>query len=290
MVTNDPRGRFEKLGERALVRIDGADAETFLQGLITCDVEGLEPGRAAFGALLTPQGKILFDFFLIRTASGYLADVAASIAADFARRLTFYRLRAKVEFALEEKSLVVACWQNRPATGGLCVADPRISEMGWRIYGGEAQDCAPGDYLGHRVALGMPAGGEDYPYGDTFPHEALMDQFRGVDFAKGCFVGQEVVSRMQHRGTARKRVVMVSAVALLPPPGTEIRAGATALGQLGSVSENRGLALVRLDRAAREMAAGNAVIAGETVVELALQRFVDYGWPETAATQSPPRA
>jgi tRNA-modifying protein YgfZ len=291
MEQNNLQCLSEVLNDRALVRIGGADAETFLQGLFTCDLEDLEPGHAAFGALLTPQGKILFDFFLIRMADGYLADVASSIAADFVRRLNFYRLRARVEFSMVENTTVLACWQKRPETdGALCVADPRMAEMGWRLYGDAAPDCAAGDYLAHRVSLGMPSGGEDYAYGDTFPHEALMDQFRGVDFSKGCFVGQEVVSRMQHRGTARKRVVMASAETKLPAPGTEIRAGSTVLGQLGSVSQNHGLALVRLDRAAREIASGNAVRAGEIVLKLGLQSFVNYDWPQPAQSQSPSQA
>jgi tRNA-modifying protein YgfZ len=288
MEKNNHQCLSEVLNERAVVRIDGDNATAFLQGLVTCDVEDLEPGQAAFGALLTPQGKILFDFFLIRLEEGYLADVAASQAADFIRRLNFYRLRAKVGFLLEETTAVVACWQNRPRVEGtLCITDPRLAEMGWRLYGGHAPDCAAGDYLAHRISLGMPSGGEDFAYGDTFPHEALMDQFRGVDFSKGCFVGQEVVSRMQHRGTARKRVVMVAAETPLPMPGTEIRAGATVLGYLGSVSQNRGLALVRLDRASREMAAGNGAMAGETDAKLMLQNFVNYGWPQPAPDHSP---
>lgn len=269
------------LPDRALVRIAGDDATKFLQGILTCDVEKLAVGAAAFGALLTPQGKILFDFFLIRLGDcEYLADVASNLAQDFIKRLTFYRLRASVQFEQIDNLRVFAVWNSRPVPDdAVAVADPRHPDMGWRLYADRKPGGPTGDFHAHRIAVGMPEGGFDYTYGDTFPHEALMDQFHGVDFAKGCFVGQEVVSRMQHRGTARKRIVRVEAKRMLPAPGTEITGSGKPIGLLGSVDGYHGLAMLRLDRAAKAMAGGEPVRAGDVDLEPKLQSFVNFDWP-----------
>lgn len=274
------------LHDRAVLRVAGADALKFLQDLITNDVAKLSERDACHAALLTPQGKILFDFFVVRTAEGFLLDMRADQRDALAKRLTFYRLRAKVEID-PVPHRVIAWWgegagDERP--DGLCAAtalataspqdarggfrDPREPAMGWRMIvpatpdieedGADADAAGLGAYHAHRIAVGVAEGGLDYAFGGAFPHEANFDLKHGVDFTKGCFVGQEVVSRMQHRGTARKRIIAVAAQdADEPLPGPalahEVRAGAALLGTLGSVSGDQGLALIRVDRLA-EMA------------------------------------
>ncbi len=141
---------------------------------------------------------------------------------------------------------------------------------------------AAGDYEAHRISMGMPEGGLDYAYGDTFPHEALMDQYGGVDFKKGCYVGQEVVSRMQHRGTARSRVVMVGADEL-PAAGTEIIADGKPCGKMGSSAGGKGLALLRLDRVKDALDNGGAVLAGGTNISVSIQPWAKFGWPQAGS-------
>jgi hypothetical protein len=276
--------RTAELEGRTLVAITGTDAAHFLQNLVTCEVEALATGQVAFGALLTPQGKILFDFFLLRTGEGFIADVDAAVADDFIRRLGFYKLRAKVTVERADPALRVhAIWGGLPpGLPGTLVADPRLQEMGYRQYGHEAFGLATGDYHGHRIALGMPQGGLDFAYGDAFPHEALMDQFGGVDFKKGCYVGQEVVSRMQHRGTARSRVVMVSGEGL-PARGAEISAGGKACGVMGSSGGVQGLAMLRLDRVKDALDAGIPVMAGESLLAVSIQPWAKFSWPQAGS-------
>ncbi|MCB1465536.1 MAG: folate-binding protein YgfZ [Nitratireductor sp.] len=279
--------KFARLTTRALIRVGGEDAAKFLQALITCDVDHLAPGQAHFGALLTPQGKILFDFFVVRSEDGFLVDVDARMRDDLVKRLNFYKLRAKVEIAPAGEAMqVFAVWDGEAQGGGIAFPDPRLSEMGTRFYGEAAPQGEEADYDAHRLVLGMPEGGVDYAYGDTFPHEALMDQFDGVDFAKGCYVGQEVVSRMQHRGTARKRVIMVEREADgggLPDAGTAIEAvgeaGGKNVGVMGSSLSGRGLAMLRLDRVAGAQAAGTPLMAGKETITARLQPWVKFGWP-----------
>jgi tRNA-modifying protein YgfZ len=278
------QGKVSHLSDRSLIRIAGVDASDLLHRIITCEVSALPQGKSAFGALLTPQGKILFDFFLIRDTDGFIADIAHEHAEAFIKRLNFYRLRAKVDIApLEEDIQVFACWNEAPdAVDGLLTTDPRLGEMGWRVYGKMTPNADVDSYHAHRIALGMPAGGFDFSYGDAFPHEVLMDQFRGVDFVKGCYVGQEVVSRMEHRGTARKRIVMVSSGKALPPSGTQIRAGNKPAGTLGSTSGAAGLALARLDRIAAAKNGGETIVADEVPLEVKLPPYVNFGWPQAA--------
>jgi len=266
------------LSDRAIVRVTGSGARAFLQGLITNDIDKAKPGNAIHAGLLTPQGKILFDFFVVPSADGFLLEVARATAAELMQRLGFYKLRAQLDIAEDASLTVAAAWGTPPPLplGAIAYADPRQPALGFRILlpAGTsigALGCAVSaddDYHAKRIALGVPEGGRDYAYGDTFPHEALSDQLDGVDFDKGCFVGQEVVSRMQHRGTARKRVVRVEGEATLPPFATEITAGGNSIGTLGSVSGRFGLALVRVDRAEEAIAAGQAMRAGD--VNLAL--------------------
>jgi hypothetical protein len=266
------------LSDRAVVRVVGPGAHAFLQGLITNDINKAKPGSAIHAGLLTPQGKILIDFFVVPAADGFLVDAPKSKAAELVRRLGFYRLRAQVQIVDDPSFTVAAAWGRAPQLpeGAVAYADPRLPELGQRILllaGTNAGDlgCAlatEDEYHAKRIALAVPEGGRDYAYGDTFPHEAMFDQLDGVDFKKGCFVGQEVVSRMEHRGTARKRIVGVEGEHPLPPSGTEIMAGSTPIGTLGSVSGRSGLALLRLDRAEEAQAAGLPLRTGDMTIAL----------------------
>lgn len=262
------------LSDRAVLRVEGETARAFLQGLVTCDVDTLAPGRAAYGALLTPQGKIIVDFLLTEAEDGaFLFDLPAALAADFAKRLTLYRLRAKIAIAPVAGAAVVAVWGESHDVGGPVLArfeDPRAPGLGARALLAASPDL-PADgraaYDAHRIALGVPAGGVDFPYGDTFPHDANLDLLRGVDFEKGCYVGQEVVSRVQHRGSARRRIVPVT-LAGAAEPGMPVMAGEVPVGTLGSVAGARALASLRLDKVADAGAAGLVLRAGGAGVTL----------------------
>ncbi len=273
------------LPDRGVIIVTGADAEKLLQSVITGDMELLREDRTALHAgLLTPQGKILFDFFVVRCGHGYFIETGLEQVPDLLKRLKMYKLRADVELTdVSGAYSVVAVWGDgagevMSASGGIAFADPRLAAMGFRVllptdsdgWPGELRGEAvrPEEYQAMRVALGVPEAGKDYQLGQTFPHEALFDQLGAVSFTKGCFVGQEVVSRMQHRGTARKRVVPVVGTEPLPEPGSEVRAGSSLIGTLGSVSGNAALGMLRLDRAAEAMAEGEALKAGEVAIRI----------------------
>jgi folate-binding protein YgfZ len=282
------------LSDRAVVRVSGPAASSFLQGLITNDIDKAKPGGAIHAGLLTPQGKILFDFFVVPAGEGFLLETAKAKAAELVQRLGFYRLRAQVEIAEDPAFTVAAAWGEpaRLADGAIAYADARLPALGQRILLPAGTSLgnlgcsltSEDEYHAHRIALGVPEGGRDYAFGDAFPHEAMFDQLAGVDFNKGCFVGQEVVSRMEHRGTARKRIVGVEGEGLLPPSGTDITAGGTSFGTLGSVSGSSGLALLRLDRAEEAKAAGHPLRAGEVTVGLRIPAWARFNTPAPAAT------
>ena len=272
------------LHDRGVVAVTGADASPFLDGLVTCAIDRVRPGEPRFGALLSPQGKILFDFLVNRREAedGFLLDVARVFAPDLVRRLSLYKLRAKV--AVEDRSeahAVHAGWDAATPEGA--APDPRLAALGWRaILPADAPgaDAEPDDYHARRIRLGVPEGGRDFLFGDAFPHEALMDQLRGVDFDKGCYVGQEVVSRMQHRGTARSRIVPLAYVeGFVAEAGVEVVAGERALGRTGTALRGHGLALLRLDRVAEARAAGLPIRAGGLDVTVDLPAFATFGWP-----------
>lgn len=280
-----------KLPDRTVIEIGGADAEQFLQGLITNDIEQTRDGRAIHAALLTPQGKILFDFLVVAHGTGFLLDCRREIAADLSKRLTFYRLRAAVEISDRSDAMSVhAIWDGEPAATaeGVIFADPRLPALGHRLIALSAQDAlkawcneAPADvYHAHRIALGVSEGGLDYPLGDTFPHEADYDQLGGIDFAKGCFVGQEVVSRMEHRGTARKRIVPVEGETALTS-GAEITANGSTIGSVGSVAGDKALAMIRLDRAEKALGAGNTLQADGVAITLVQPAWATFTVPGT---------
>jgi folate-binding protein YgfZ len=274
------------LPDRGVVKVSGADARDFLNGLVTTDVALLRPGLGRFGALLTPQGKIVVDFLITEAPAGhgggFLLDCPRALAQGLADKLGFYKLRAKVAVENRSDSLgVLAAWDGDFAIKpDLAFADPRDAALGWRILVPEELAQKVADLIGadlvdssaydaHRIASGVPRGGLDFTYGDAFPHETNMDRLHGVDFDKGCYVGQEVVSRMQHRGTARTRTVRVIVDGPAPEPGATILAGDKSVGTIGSTAGHNALALIRIDRAADALAAGMPLTAGGIAIRIA---------------------
>jgi len=274
------------LPDRGVVKVSGEDARNFLNGLVTSDITEVQPGLGRFGALLTPQGKITIDFLITEAppghGGGFLLDAPRALAKGLAAKLGFYKLRAKVMVEDLSDSLgVLAAWDGEPAMKPeLMFADPREQALGWRILvpeelqqkaaaliGAEVVDNSA--YEAHRIALGVPRGGLDFIYGDAFPHETNMDRLHGVDFDKGCYVGQEVVSRMQHRGTARTRTVRVVLDGPAPESGATILADNKPVGTMGSSAAGNGLALIRIDRAADALDAGIQLTAGGLALRIA---------------------
>ncbi len=247
-----------RLHSRALVRISGPDWRSFLQGLLTQDVETLAEYEARFAALLTPQGKLLFDLFVIGTSDGALLDVAADRRDALIQRLSIYRLRAKVEITADDGPVFASWEQSMP--GG--VVDPRLPVLGWRLYGGDAETTAgEDDYQAFRLAQGVPDPAADAVPDKTYPIEANFDLLNGIDFAKGCFVGQETTSRMKRRGVIKNRMVAISFEGPAPDFGAEILAGDLRAGEVLSGAEGRAMALVRLDR----IAGGDLTVDGRPV-------------------------
>jgi folate-binding protein YgfZ len=294
--------RIALLPDRGVVSVAGEDAEKLLQGVITNDMGLLRTQPAIHAGLLSPQGKIQFEFFVVRTPDGFCLETARDKTATLADRLMLYKLRAKVEIEDVSSDYTVAViWGGPYEPHGrgkppLWFADPRLPDMGyralvtmgsdWALAGENATSGTPDEYHAHRIALGVPEGGTDYVLGDTFPHEALFDQLNGVSFKKGCYVGQEVVSRMQNRGTTRKRVVPLVGEAPLPAPGTEVVAGGVEIGKLGSVANEKGLALLRLDRAAEMSEKGEVLRAGRVTVRIKIPGWASFSLAPNA-TGSP---
>lgn len=238
---------ISELKSRALIAVGGEDWRSFLHNLLTNDVETLQPGEARFAGLLTPQGRLLFDLFLIGREDGCLIDVAADRRSSLCQRLAMYRLRSKVSLA-NHNGAVLAAWGERPAGDGW-VADPRLPDLGWRGYSVAA--LAPGSehaYHDHRLALGVPDPDGDCPEDKTYPIEANFDLLGGIDFRKGCFVGQETTSRMKRRGQIRNRMLPLIYDGPAPAFGSEILVGDLRAGEMLCGHDNRGIALLRLDR------------------------------------------
>src|ERR1700744_4711987 len=229
------------LPDRGVVKLGGEDARNFLNGMVTTDVTLVRPGLGRLGAWQTPQGKTTTDFRITEAPAGhgggFLLDAPRALAPGLATKLGFYKLRAKVTVEdLSDNLGVMAIWGGEPtAKPDLTFADPRDDVLGWRILvpeelapkvaslvGAELADSAA--YDAHRIASGVPRGGLDFMYGDAFPHETNMDRLHGVDFDKGCYVGEEVVSRMQHRGTARTRTVKILLDGAPPEAGSAVLA------------------------------------------------------------------
>jgi folate-binding protein YgfZ len=263
---------FVRLTDRALIAVGGPNWREFLQNLLTQSVDSLGENEARFGALLTPQGRLLYDVFAVGRGDGCWLDVAAEHRTAVIQRLTIYRLRAKVEIAADEASVAAAFTSAHPRAGGdpsgLAVGsawapaagssgtwarDPRLPALGWRGHGVEPPEGAhladlPA-YDAHRLALGAP-GPADWGSDKTYPIEANFDLLNGIDFQKGCFVGQETTSRMKRRGQIKNRMLPIAFDGPPPTPGSEVLAGSLRAGEVLSGTSGRAMALLRLDRIA----------------------------------------
>ncbi len=279
-----------RLTDRALVTVVGPDAEHLLQNVITTDLDALKAGEIKPGALLTPQGKILFDFLVSRAGEdGLRLDVRADIAADFAKRLTLYKLRAKAEIIKQDQADIDVAWESDSGSSendssASLLVDTRFSDVPVRrSYDAKAGATAGTEaWTALRIAHGVAESGSDYALSDAFPHDVLLDQNGGVGFGKGCYVGQEVVSRMKHRGTARRRALIAKADSALPAPGTPVTAGGREIGTLGSVAGGAALAIVRIDRVKDATDAGTPVLAGDVPITLTIPAWANFTFPEAA--------
>lgn len=295
--TDSPAAGIAHLPERSVLKVAGEDARKLLDGLVTNDMAAVSPRQAGFGALLSPQGKIISDFFIValdeEDGGGFVLDVPAAMAPELMRKLALYRLRAKVsieDLSAQAAIIVSADGAPLPPECGVVFADPRHPPLGERAIvarddlsalAGAAADA----YQARRIRFGVPDSGKDFAIAGTgaFPHEALMDQLGGVSFTKGCYVGQEVVSRMEHRGTARSRVVpIIFTGGFRSEWGVNVTAGGKVIGTVGSTAEGRGLALLRLDKVADAMAAGEPVLAGGLDITLDKPPFIRFPFPGEA--------
>ncbi|MGI9168888.1 MAG: YgfZ/GcvT domain-containing protein [Caulobacteraceae bacterium] len=238
-----------ELPSRAMISVGGADWRSFLQGLITQDVETLTDGEARFAGFLTPQGRLLFDLFVIGAGDGCLIDCAADPRDALIQRLAIYRLRAKVDIAPSDLT-VLALWGSS-AVPTEWSADLRLPALGWRGYGAAAPAGATrvdeAAYEAHRLALGVP-GPADWGVEATYPIEANFDLLNGIDFKKGCFVGQETTSRMKRRGAIKSRMILVTFAGAPPAHGSELLAGPLRAGVVLSGAKGAAMSLLRLDR------------------------------------------
>ena len=248
------------LSDRVVISVSGPEAKSFLQGQITNDVTAIAPDRPLYAALLTPQGKLLYDFFLSVADETIYLDCHAASADALLKRLTLYRLRARVELARRADLSVL--WNSE--TG---FDDPRWPALGRRAVAQPQGLDVSAEYLARRLELGVPEGA-DFGSDKVFALDAGLEELRGVSFDKGCYVGQELTARMKHRGTARKRLLPISTLdgSDLPSPGSEVRAGSMALGEITAAYGRRGFALIRLDR--WEEAGGAAIGIGEQVARI----------------------
>lgn len=269
------------LDDRGVVLVEGAEAGAFLQGLVSNDIEMAVGERAVYAALLTPQGKYLHDFLIFALGDGLGLDCERARAGDLVRRLSMYRLRAKVTISdVSDRYAVVALpgATARPATldaaGGAVFADPRLPALGWRAVlaaeGAEAALAAAGlepaeaaafDTL--RLALGVPDGSRDIVVDKAFLLESNFEELNGVDFAKGCYIGQENTARQKHRGNVRKRLMRVDIDGPAPAPDTPVKLGEVDVGSMRSSRDGMGMAMLRLEYVARAAASGEPLVAGE---------------------------
>ncbi len=266
------------LADRGVVKMAGAEATKFLQRLITASVLDIGPGESRFSALLSPQGKLMFDFFVVPLPegpdAGYIFDCVRDQSADLIKRLNLHKMRAKIDIEDHSATLgVAAVLDGEPPQGieGIVYRDMRAPGMGARVIADRAklQEIASVDesaYEARRIAEGVPRGGRDFVYGDAFVHDANLDWLNGVDFKKGCYVGQEVVARVHFRKSAKKRIVKFHFEGEAPARGANIVAGGAPLGQVGSVANGEGLAMLRIDRLEDAQAAGVIVKAGDTPI------------------------
>lgn len=269
---------------RSLISLAGPDASELLQNTVTCEIETLQNSELRPGALLTPQGKIIADFLVGLSDDGFILDCASTVAPFLHRRLTMYKLRADAEISVSDQEFVTISWDIDSDSSEIesGYIDRRFARelpviRRYEQNGGEAKNTKAWDML--RIKHGVAECGIDFSTETTFPHDVMMDFNKGVSFSKGCFVGQEVVSRMQHRGTARRRIMIASGLADRTEKGAAITAGGREIGTLGTVVEGSGLALVRIDRASDAVREGIPLFVDGKEICLSIPSGVDLQFP-----------
>jgi folate-binding protein YgfZ len=289
------------LEDRAIIGVSGSDAHGWLQGLITNDIDLLSEDQSIYAALLTPQGKVLFDFFLIADGETILIDCEKSRSAELIKRLTLYKLRSAVEISAKPDLSVLAFFgeqsvalsglaesvagATQQAFGDTAFVDPRLANMGVRVIGDlqriasylETEGIVLGEmasYHQHRLALGVANGSSDIRPDNAFVLESNLDEMNGVSFSKGCYVGQEVTARTKHKGTLRKRILPLSSAEPLPAAPAPIVAGSSEIGTLLSGNGGRGLGLIRLDRWQAAQESGTALMIDGQNVEISMPRWL----------------
>jgi len=290
---------FTQLSDRALIAVSGSEAEAFLQGLITNDLSSLDDKAWLYAGLLTPQGKILFEFFIARQNDGFVLDCALAVKDELIKRLGFYKLRADVSFtALADKYQMAALWSQGGTLaltslpeGALSFPDPRLDAAGMRVAlpvesvegfveKNDLTSLGLEQYHQHRISLGL-ADSADIGSGEHFIHECNFDQLHGVSFSKGCYIGQEVVSRVEHRATARKRMLPVEIKGPLPQTGASVNAGDKSIGEVLSLADNRAIILLRLDHAEAALAEGLLLTAGDATLQIIAPDWAKFQVPGT---------
>jgi folate-binding protein YgfZ len=261
------------LSNRSVLRISGDEARPFLQGLVTQDILHVAEGAAVFTALLTPQGKILFDFLLTPKDNGFLLDGDVNAAPALLKRLTLYKLRAKVAI-VPEPDLAVAVGDMRDPVAAF--VDPRSDALPPRaIVNSADMPSADADYDAARLALGVPEFGKDFDGEEVFLLDVNYDALNAVSYKKGCFVGQEVTSRMKRKGEIRKRTLVAAFNGAPPAKGTPVISGETAIGEILSGRVGAALALVRLDRLESAEAAGLPIIADGKALQISFPAYLE---------------
>jgi folate-binding protein YgfZ len=241
------QAKIARLDSRAVIRVEGLEWRPFLHNLLTHDIERLAPGELRFTALLTPQGKFLHDMFVLAGENEAWLDVQASHREALLKRLALYKLRARASFTPEDTA-VFALWGG-PAPAAGWAADPRLPQLGFRaLSAAEPANAGEDDYHAHRLGLGVPDPAGDCTPDKTYPIEADFDLLDGIDFRKGCFIGQETTSRMKRRGAIKTRMLPIVFDGPPPAPGAEVLAGELRAGEVLSGREGRAMALLRLDR------------------------------------------
>ncbi|MEO0544568.1 MAG: folate-binding protein [Pseudomonadota bacterium] len=278
------------LPDRTLITVSGNDAEHLLQNVITCDLDSLTDGSARPGALLTPQGKILFDFLIARSTSGGLTiDISADQAAAFIKRMMLYKLRSDMTLSAQNDMQVAVAFGENVSYPDSAVRDERFKAATvyrWAAERSDAQENDRHQWDLLRIQHGIAEGGLDYPLGEAFPHDVSLDQNGGVDFKKGCYVGQEVVSRMQHRGTARRRIMIAKSAQGFDTATNEVLANGKSVANLGTKVGDRALLLGRIDRVDDAIKECTPLMVGDVAIDdVQLPPSVGYVWPVEA--QSP---
>ncbi len=276
------------INDRAIIEITGPDAAHFLERLITTDVEKLNVNELLPGALLSPQGKVLFDFLIGKLANGFFIDIADQLADTFAKRLKLYKLRSDVEISESIIQVTTISWENDSVASqnDSGFTDKRFpdNEKVIRRYDKSSSPTAISDAALKqwdllRIQYAIPESGKDFALNDVFPHDINFDQLGAISYKKGCYVGQEIVSRMHHRGTARRRILIAEAKQNLPSSGT-IEANGKTIGELGTVIDGQALVLVRIDRAKAAMDDGIALTVNDIPLTLRIAPNMQYDFPE----------